>query len=319
MSRHGKTIALVARKMAGAIPLLFGVTLISFTLTVHFGPDKTYELLGKNPTDAEVAQMRQQLGHDRPFIVRYADYLAGLATLNLGHSEGTGEQVRSLLARTLPVSLVLLMPGFIIGTLVALALAMFAAWHRGGWLDRAVTGVSAVAMSFSLVIIIIAVQAVFGVWLGWFPVRGWSVDGPASYLQHVAMPTLAFVLASLGYNTRFFRAVLVHGMSAAHVRTARAYGTGPVRIMLSHVLRNSLVPIITRIIFSIPLLVISGSLLIESHFSIPGVGRVTYQSILSGDQPVLMAVVGLSAVVFALAVTLADLLVRLADPRIRHA
>ncbi len=319
MTSRFELLGFVTRKLAASLPLLLGVTLISFTLTVHFGPDPAHAMLGKNPTAADLAALQRELGQDRPFWMRYADYLHRLATLDLGHTETSGEKVRDLLARTMPISALLLAPGFILGTALALFLAMVAAWHRGGRLDRLITGVSVVGMSLSFVIIIIALQAVFGVWLGWFPVRGWAVDGPASYLAHVTIPTLAFVFASIGYNTRFFRAMLVNAMNAGHVRTARAYGAGPARIMFRHVLRGCLLPIMTRIVYSVPALAISGSLLMESHFSIPGIGRVTYQAILSGDQPVIMAVVGLSAVLFAVAVTVADLLCRLADPRIRLA
>lgn len=315
--KRSELTGFVIRKLAGAVPLIVGVTLISFALTVYFGPDKTYELVGKNPTAAEIADVRAELGYDRPFAVRYGDYLWRLATLDFGHAESTGEPVSAMLARSVPVSIMVLAPGFVLGLALALMLAMIAAWHRGSRTDRLVTGLSAVGMSLSFVVIIIGFQAIFGVLLGWFPVRGWSVDGPGSYFHHVAVPTLALVAVNLGYNTRFFRAVMAEALSAGHVRTARAYGAGPVRIMTRHVLRASLLPIITRIVFSIPMIVISGSLLIESHFSIPGVGRIAYQAILSGDQPVLMAVVGLSAVLFVLAITLADTLCRLADPRIQ--
>jgi peptide/nickel transport system permease protein len=311
------TLAFVARKLLGTIPLLIGVTLISFLLTVYFGPDKTWELVGKNPTPAQIEQVRQQLGYDQPFLKRYADYLWRLARLDLGHAEATGEKVRALLARTTSVSLMLLLPGFILGTALALGLAMLAAWHRGHRLDRMITGLSVTGMSLSFVVVIIAFQAIFAVWLGWFPVRGWMVDDLSSYLRHIAVPTMASMFVSLGYNTRFFRAVLVNELSTRHVRTARAYGASSVRILFNHVLRGALPAIITRVVFSIPPIFITGSLLIESHFSIPGVGRVTYEAILSGDQPVLMAVVALSAVLFVLAVTVADLLCRLSDPRLR--
>lgn len=316
--RRGLSSYLV-RKLIAAALLLIGVTLVTFTLTVHFGPDPAYGMLGKNPTQADIESLRRELGHDRPFLIRYGHYLSRLIRLDLGYTQTTGESVTRLLARTIPVSSLLLAPGFMLGTILSLMLAMIAAWRRGSRLDRLITGASVIGMSLSFVVVIIALQAVFGVWLGWFPVRGWDVNGPLSYLAHVTVPTLAFILVSIGYNTRFFRAMLVNAINTDHVRTARAYGAGPTRIMLQHVLRTCLLPIITRIVFTIPALVISGSLLIESHFSIPGIGRVTYQAILSGDQPVLMAVVGLSAILFALTVSLADLLSRLADPRIRLA
>ncbi|NND65106.1 MAG: ABC transporter permease, partial [Gammaproteobacteria bacterium] len=121
---------------------------------------------------------------------------------------------------------------------------------------------------------------------------------------------------SLGYNTRFYRAVLVEELERDHIRTARAYGTPPAKVLYKHVLKNSLIPIITRIMFSIPLIVISGSLIVESYFGIPGVGKVTYDAITSGDQPILKAVVGLTAVLFVLTLLATDILYRAVDPRV---
>ena len=306
------------RKLITGLPLILGVTFISFVLMVHFGPDKTWELVGKNPSSEEIAEARAQLGYDRPFLVRYVDYLHELATLEFGHSDSTGERVGELLARTLPVSLALLAPGFVLGNVLGILLGLAAAWYRGRWPDRLVTGGSVLGMSISFLVVIIALQILlctpYG--LNWFPVRGWDVHDAASYLHHVTVPTLALVFVYAGYNTRFFRAVMVEEMSRDHVRTARAYGTPPVRLLYRNVLRNSLIPVITRILFSIPVIVISGSLLIENHFGIPGIGRVTFNAISSGDQPVLKAVVGMTAVVFVLLLILADILYRAVDPRV---
>ena len=304
------------RKLIGGIPLILGVTLISFVLMVHFGPDKTYELLSKNPTAEEIAQVRSQLGYDQPFWVRYGNYLGQLASFDFGYSDSTGERVASILSRTVPISLALLAPGFVLGNLLGIVLGLVAAWHRGRWIDKAIMGFAVVGMSISFLVVIIAFQIVFGVWLGWFPVRGWNVHDFSSYLHYVTVPTLASVFVALGYNTRFFRAVLVEEMGRDHVRTARAYGAGPVTILYRNVLRNALIPIITRIMFSIPLVVISGSLLIESYFGIPGVGKATFDAITSGDQPILKSVVGLTAVLFVLILIINDILYRAVDPRV---
>jgi peptide/nickel transport system permease protein len=298
------------RKLAGDIPLLLGVTL------VYFGPDKTWELLSKNPTAEEIAQVRSQLGYDQPFWVRYGNYLRELATLEFGYSDSTGERVTTILQRTVPVTLALLAPGFVLGIVLGIALGLLAAWHRGGWIDRAVTGLAVVGMSVSFLVVIIAFQLLFGVVLGWFPVRGWNVHDLPSYLHYVTVPTLASVFVALGYNTRFFRAVLVEEMARDHVRTARAFGASPVEILRKNVLMNAMIPIVTRTMFSIPLVVISGSLLIESYFGIPGVGKVTYDAITSGDQPVLKAVIGLTAVMFVGILIVNDILYKFFDPRI---
>ena len=306
------------RKLISGIPLVLGVTLISFVLMVYFGPDKTYELLGKNPTAEEIAEVRTELGYDRPFVVRYFEYLSELATFDFGNSDSTGERVDALLKRTIPVSLALSAPGFILGNGLGVLLALFAAYYRSTWVDKAIMSFAVVGMSISFLIVIIAFQIIFASSYGLdlFPVRGWSMNSIGEYLNYVAVPTLATVFVALGYNTRFYRSVIVEEMTRDHVRTARAFGLPPAKLFYKNILKNSMIPIITRIVFSIPLVIISGSLLIESYFGIPGVGKVTYDAIVSGDQPVLKAVVGLTAVLFVFAQLLTDILYRVVDPRV---
>jgi peptide/nickel transport system permease protein len=297
---------------------LLGVTLISFWLMVYAGADQTYAQLGKNPDSGQVAELRQQLGYDRPFVVRYMEYLGQLLTLDLGHSDTTGEPVGSMLMRTLPVSLALVLPGFLLGNLLGIALGMAAAWRRGEWIDRVIMSLSVVGMSISFVIIIIGLQILLCTPWGFnlFPSRGWEVHDLLSYLEYVTVPTLAMVFVTLGYNTRFYRSVMVEELQRDHVQTLRAFGASTGEILLGHTLKNSMVPVLTRIMFSIPLVVISGSLLIESYFGIPGIGLVTFEAITGGDQPVLKAIVGLTAVLFVIAQTLTDLFYRVVDPRI---
>lgn len=307
-----------ARKLLSGIPLVLGVTFISFLLMVYFGPDKTYELLGKNPTAEQIAEIRHQLGYDRPFLVRYTDYLRELVTLDFGYSDSTGERVGGLLLRTVPVSLALVTPGFVIGNVLGILLALIAAYYRGGWVDKLIMTGAVIGMSVSFLIAIIAFQLIFSssYGLNLFPVRGWDVYSLGDYVRYVTVPTLATVFVALGYNTRFYRAVIVEEMTRDHVRTARAFGTPPAKLLYKNILKNSLIPIITRIMFSIPLVVISGSLLIESYFGIPGVGKVTYDAITTGDQPVLKAVVGLTAVLFVITLLLTDIFYKLVDPRV---
>lgn len=307
-----------ARRLLSGVPLILGVTFVSFLLMVYFGPDKTFDLVGKNPTQEQIDEVRRSLGYDQPFLVRYGDYLRELLTLDFGASDSTNEKVSTMLARTIPVSMAMIAPGFLLGNLLGVVLGLIAAYYRGGWVDRAIMSASVVGMSISFVIVIIVLQVLlctpYG--LNAFPVRGWAVDSPADYVYYVTVPTLATVFVALGYNTRFYRAVLVEEMNRDHVRTARAFGHAPARLLFAAVLRNSLIPIVTRIMFSIPLVVVSGSLLIETFFGIPGVGKVTYDAIVSGDQPVLKAVVGLTAVLFVLILTCTDILYRVVDPRV---
>ena len=308
----------LTRRLLYGIPLVLGVTFISFLLMVYFGPDKTYELLGKNPTVEQIAEVRHSLGYDRPFMLRYGDYVRELVTLDLGLSDSTGEPVSSILKRTLPISIALVVPGFILGNLLGLALGLLASWYRGKWLDKLVMSASVVGMSVSFLVIIIGLQILlctpYG--LNLFPVRGWQVHDPGSYIYYVTVPTLALVLVTLGYNTRFYRAIMADEIESPHIRTLKAYGASPAELLFKHVLKNSLIPVLTRIMFSVPFILISGSLLLESYFGIPGVGLATFNAITSGDQPILKAVVGLTGVLFVLALTINDMLYGMVDPRV---
>lgn len=313
-----ETLQYSIRKLLGGIPLILGVTFISFLLMVYFGPDKTYELLGKNPTAEQIAEIRHELGYDKPFLVRYTEYLKQMATLDFGSSDSTGEPVSKILARTVPISLALITPGFVLGNVLGILLALIAAYHRSGLVDKLIMGFAVVGMSISFLIVVIAFQIIFSssYGLNMFPVRGWNASSFTEYLRYITVPTMATVFVALGYNTRFYRAVLVEEMTRDHVRTAKAFGTRPGKLLYKNILKNSLIPIITRIMFSIPLVVVSGSLIIESYFGIPGIGKVTFDAITTGDQPVLKAVVGLTAVLFVLTLLVTDILYRVVDPRV---
>ena len=202
--------------------------------------------------------------------------------------------------------------------MLGLLLALAAAYWRGRWPDKLIMAVAVIGMSVSFLIVIIGFQIVLSSsdGLDLFPVRGWNASSLGSYLTYVTVPTLATVFVALGYNTRFYRVVIVEEMSRDHVRTARAFGLPERGIFFRNILKNCLIPIITRIMFSIPQVAIGGALLIESYFGIPGIGKVTYEAIVTGDQPVLKAVVGLTAMLFVLVVVLTDILYRAVDPRV---
>ena len=313
-----ETISFIARKLCYAVPLMFGVTLISFVLMVYFGPDKTYDLLGKNPTKEEIAEVRHELGYDKPFLTRYGDYLKEIIKFDFGHSDSTGERVSSIFKKSVPVTVALAIPGFLFGNLIAIFLALFASYNRGKWQDKVIMVGSVVGMSISLLVVIIAFQVLFcsSYGLNLFPVQGWEVNSLWDYMKYVTVPTMSTVFVAVGYNTRFYRAVFVEEMTRDHVRTAKAYGCPPLRLLFKSILKNSMIPIITRVIFTLPFIIIGGSILIESYFGIPGVGLVTFDAITSGDQPILKAVVVMTAIMYVIVLTLTDILYKVVDPRI---
>jgi len=313
-----ETIKYCIRKLIYSLPLLIGVTLISFILMVYFGPDKTYSLLSRNPTAEEINEIRHQLGYDKSFFVRYLEYMQQILTFDFGYSDSTGEKVTSILSKTIPVSLILQAPAFILGHLMGIGLALFAAYHRGKFIDKLVMSSSVVGMSISYLIVIIMAQLIFcsSYGLNLFPVYGWEMNSFSDFIYYTTVPTLAASFVSVGYNTRFYRAILVEEMNRDHIRTAKAFGHSPTTILFKHVLKNALIPIITRIIFSIPFVVIGGSLLLESYFGIPGVGLVTYDAITTGDLPILKAVIVLVTFLFIAVISVVDVLYQMVDPRI---
>lgn len=309
----------VFRRLGKALALFIGATLIGFILIVQFGPDLAFEKIAKNTTQEEIDSVREQLGYNQPLIERYGRFLGRLVVGDLGRSAYFEESNNRLLARTVPISLQLLIPGFVAGNLLGIILAMWAAWHRGQWLDRFITGLSVFGMSISFPVAIIAAQVLFSSesGFGWFPVQGWEADGFVAYWRYVAVPSIALIIVTLGYNTRFYRAVMVEELEQDYVLAARAFGAGPLVIMLRHVLLKALVPILTRVLFSMPSLVIGGSLLLEKFFAIPGVGRVTYDAVMMGDQSLMLAIVALTALLFVIVNQSIDACYRWADPRLR--
>ncbi len=312
------TLFFVIRKLLYGIPMLFGVTLISFVLMVHFGPDKTYTMISKHATEKEIAEVRHQLGYDRPFIVRYKDYVTELVTFDFGYSDSTGEKVSSIFAKSIPISVALALPGFFLGNILGILLALWAAYYRGRWQDRLLMAFSVIGMSISYLTVIIGFQILFcsSFGLNLFPVRGWDVQSVGDYLAFVTVPTMATVFVALGYNTRFNRAIFVEEFSRDHVRTAKAFGYNTWQLLVRNVLRNSLIPIMTRIVFTIPFIIIEGNLIAENYFGIPGIGRVIYEAITTGDLPIIKAAVGWTAILYVFMLILNDILYKVVDPRI---
>lgn len=308
----------IVKRILQGIPLIIGVTLISFLLMVYFGPDVTYELISKNSTNEEIAAIRHQLGYDQPVLKRYVDYLHDLFTFDLGSSFTSGIKVVNLFKRTVPVTAAQAIPGFLLGNFLGIAIAFIAAYFRSRWQDRLVMTLAVIGMSISFLIVIITAQIVFcsSYGLAWFPVRGWDMSSLGNYLSYVTVPTIATVFVSLGYNTRFYRAIIVEELNRDYVRTAKAFGASVPTIFFKYIFKNCLIPVSTRIIFTLPFILVGGSLLIETYFGIPGIGREVYEAIVTGDQPVLKAVVGIVAVMYVFVLTFVDIFYQFVDPRI---
>ena len=330
-----ETLKYTIRKLAYSIPLLFGVTLISFLLMVYFGPDLTYSFLSKNASQEEVDRVHHNLGYDLPIEERYWKFVKEVVTLDFDASFSSGEKVSTILKKSVPISFAVALPTFILSNLIGVVLALLAAYHRGRFWDKAVMVFAVIGMSISYLMIVIAFQIIFctDYGLGWFPVQGWVEPPPnfpdASFFEtiyyywyyywlYVTVPTLSGVFVSLGYNARFFRAVIVEELNRDYVRTAKAYGISNWKIMIKHILKNAMIPISTRIIITLPFVIIAGNLVLEKFFGIPGVGLVTYEAITNGDLPIVKAVVTWTAILYIIALILTDIVYKMIDPRISY-
>lgn len=298
------------------IPILFGVMVLVFTLFTLVGGDPSYRLAGKHLTAEVLANIRAQLGLDKSVLEQFLIFVKQVLTLNFGTSWATQQPVSDIISARIVPSLTLTGAIFVVGLLIAVPLAALVAYYRGGLTDRVVTVMCTLAMSVSSLVYIIAGQYLFAYRLGWFPVRGWGESLGTNLLVYVPLPLLFGLLVSLGPDIRFYRSAFLEELHQDYVRTVRAKGLSERRIMLKHVLRNAMIPIVTSIMMSLPLLVM-GALVLENFFGIPGMGNEVVMAVDKSDFPVIKAItiyIAIATMVFNL---LADLLYQWVDPRIQ--
>ena len=307
------------KRIAEAIPTTIGILVLSFLLFNVVGGSPAEVILGKNATAESIAAFNHKYGYDKPLVIgeagsrldsQFFNFMFDLAKGNFGISTEYDEPVANVLARGVGPSLSLTVPILVGGTIIALSLALLCAAFRGGRTDRAVLVGSTVLMSVNYVVWILAGQYFLSYKAGLFPVWGYE---SAAYL---ALPVLIGIFSSLGPDVRFYRAAVLDEINKPYVRTAQAKGLSRTRILLVHVLRNSLIPVSTYVSLSIPFL-FTGSLMLETFFGIPGLGSVSINAIHSSDMAVVRAVVVLGALLYQVVNMLTDLLYAWLDPRVR--
>ncbi len=316
-------IRYAAKRLLELIPTTFGILVLTFILFHVVGGSPAEVVLGKNATKESIAAFNHKYGYDRPLLLNFRDerpvwdsqfgsFVINLAKGDLGISTEYDEPVANILRRGVGPSLSLTVPILVMGTLVALALALFCAHFRGRAPDRTVMAMSTVLMSVNYVVWVLAGQFVLAYRLRLFPIWGYA---NAFYL---ALPVIIGVFSSLGVDIRFFRTAILDEIYKPYVRTARAKGLERTAILIRHVLRNSLIPIVTYVSLSIPYL-FTGSLMLESFFGIPGLGSVSLNAIHSADMAVVRSVVVLGALLYQLVNLFTDLAYAWLDPRVRLA
>ena len=308
-------IKYIIRRLLYLIPVLFGVSFIIFVLFNLVSGDPTAVLLGKNATARQMLELREELGLNKPLFDQYIDVVRSAFTFDFGYSWATKQEIKQMIFQGAYPSLCLSIPAFIIATFLSLIISLFVAFYRGRGIDLFVRVTCIAGQSISALAYILFFQYFFAYKLGWFEISGFEFGFP-DFVPYIALPAIIFVLLSVGPDVRFFRTVILDEIYQDYVRTARAKGLPESSVLLKHVLRNAMIPIITYVVIQIPTLIL-GALLLENFFSIPGLGGITLNALNSSDFPVIKAMAILSSVLYIVLSLLTDILYTIVDPRVK--
>lgn len=307
--------AYLLRRLWQMVPTLAGVVLGVFFLFKGFGGDPAEILAGLNASPEQVEQIREQLGLNRPVWEQLAIFVGQILQFDWGRSWATNEPVAQLFATRLPATLTVMVPILVLDALLAIPFALAVAAVRGSLTDRAIMVVTTVALSISFLVYVIVGQWLFAFQLGWFPVQGWTDSVWTNLTTYAPLPVLLAVMVGISPQMRLYRSFFLDEIGQDYVRTARAKGLGERAVLMKHVLRNALIPILTNVSMQLPGIFV-GSFLIEVFFSIPGIGREVMLAVNRSDYPVIQAVTIYLAVITMLINLLTDLLYKAVDPRV---
>jgi peptide/nickel transport system permease protein len=313
-------LRLSGRRLLSAIPVVWGVTFLTFIVLNALPGDAASALLGINATPAELRAFRIKLHLNEPFWSRYGHWLGGAVTGNLGNQFSGGQTVASAIAQRLPVTLELVIYALILTLVVSVPLAVLCARRPGGVIDRLSMVLSMASISIAPYVLALLLVIVFAVDTSIFPAIGYQSIGAglAGNLHDVTLPSIILALPLIGFYTRFLRGDLLEQMqSEDYVVTARAKGLSEWRVLTRHALRNSFIGLLTVIGLNLATL-IGATVIVEQIFSLPGIGYELLQAISNRDVPTVEGIVLVFGVAVVLANLATDLLYSVLDPRIRH-
>jgi peptide/nickel transport system permease protein len=312
-------LRLVGRRLLSAIPVLLGVTFLTFGVMNLLPGNAAQLILGINATPGQIAQLDHKLGLDRPFWVRYWDWLDGLLHGNLGTALTNNQSVNSVLAQRLPTTFELLAYALVVPLVLGVIVAVLAARRPNGIFDRLSLGVSMLGLSIAPYVAALVLIYIFAVKVQWFPAISNSLGTtPLSHIKALTLPAASIGFPLFAVYTRLLRADIVEQMQREdYIVTAKAKGVRPWRVLVVHATRNSLFGLITLIGLNLGTL-IGAVAIIETLFSMPGIGAELINAINIHDVPLIEGIVVVFATVTVLANLLADLAYAVLDPRIRY-
>jgi len=295
------------------------VALFVFSLLYISPGDPAAVIAGDIATAEDIARIRAKLGLDEPYMVRFGNWLWALAHGDLGVSIFTGLPVARLIGQRIEPTVALTLCTLIVTIALAVPVGVVAAWKVGTWIDRSVMGFSVLGFSIPVFVIAYLLIMLFSVQLGWLPVQGYRSinEGWWPFLSHMILPSAALGTVYMALIARITRATMLDVLSQDYIRTAQAKGLSSNQVLLGHALKNASVPIVTVIGIGIALL-ISGVVVTETVFAIPGIGRLTVDAILRRDYPIIQAVTLLFSGVYVLINLAVDMSYTFLDPRIRY-
>jgi peptide/nickel transport system permease protein len=316
---HSSLLRLIVRRLLTAIPVVWGVTFLAFTVMNLLPGDAAQALLGAEATPEQVAKLSHQLQLDQPFFVRYWHWLTSAVTGDLGKSLGTGEPVTTILSQRLPVTFELLLFAVIISLVIAFPVATLAARRPGGIFDSISTFVAVVGLSIAPYILALLLLLGFADNLHWFPANSWTPIGTdlGANLKDLTLPALSLGIPFGCFYTRLLRADVIEQLNEDYATTAQAKGLADWRVLFRHATPNSLFGLITVVALNIGVL-LGGTVLVEQIFNLPGMGQEMFAAINTRDYPVIEGSVVVFAVIVVVIGLLADLLYAVLDPRIRY-
>jgi len=307
----------VLRRLLLALPVLLGVSVLVF-LILHLTPgNPALAVAGPDAPPEVVREVERALGLDQPVYVQYARYLARIARGDFGRSIRSREPVLGRLRDTFPVTLSLALIGVVFTTAVSLPMGILAAYHRNTPLDVATILIVLTGSAMPVFAVGLILLWIFGVTLRWFPISGYAPLTTLSGWRHMVLPAITVSSGTVALLARLTRSSMLETLHQGYVQTARAKGLRELLVVLRHAFRNALLPVITVIGLQFGIL-LSGAVVTESIFSLPGMGRLLVQAILGRDFPVVQGAVLLAAVTFVLTNLVVDTIYAAADPRIRY-
>jgi len=315
----------IARRLLWVGVLMFAVSLLTFVIFYVFpSADPAVVRAGRNPNPEVLAQIREQLGLDRPWPVQFGDYLQQLVLhFDLGYSYQNDVAVRTEILERLPATASLAFGALVVWLAFGIGVGLISATRPGTWIDRLAMGGALVAISAPVYWLGLVVLYLFASDIGVFPIfpgQGSYVpltEGPVRWFQSLLLPWFVLAATFAAVYARLVRSTMIETLSEDYIRTARAKGLRPRRVVLRHGLRTASTPVVTAVGLDLGAL-LGGALLTESVFNIPGIGRLAYNSIVVADLPMIQGTVLFGALFIIFANLAVDVLYAFLDPRVRY-